>query len=460
MAFLAYLMKVNVAVALFYGCYRLLFREDTFLKGRRMALLGLMLMAVVYPFVDVAWGLTDSREVWEGIWPVYTLPEVAIFLPVDGQSVSFVDRLPKLFLVLYGVVAAGLFVRILIQTGIIAGWLSRSQTVEMYGIIVHRHPGIQTPFSFFRWIVLDTTRYTDAELQEILRHENTHVREAHSVDILLAELLCTFCWFNPFAWLLKREIRLNLEFLADRSVLASGCEAEHYQFHLLRLTYHKAIAKIINNFNVSLLKKRIFMMNKKQTSKWSIVKYTLLIPVIAALVFFNNTFRTQAGNVLSVEENGMTETLATVGESGAPVMTVQTPPPPPAIKSKATNAVPSASKDSIFSDVEKMPSFPGGEEALTEYMSANMKYPISAAENGIKGRVSVCFVVASDGSVVDTRIMHSLDPACDQEVIRMIESMPKWTPGMKDGKAVSVYYTLSVRYKLPSPKKDNVSPSK
>ncbi|MDR1119695.1 MAG: M56 family metallopeptidase [Dysgonamonadaceae bacterium] len=448
MDFLTYLIKVNVAVALFYGCYRLLFREDTFLKGRRVALLGLILTAVVYPFVDVARGLANSREVWEGILPVYTVPEVAIFVPVGGQSVSFVDRLPELFLVLYGVAVAGLFVWILIQAGIIAGWVSRSQTVEMYGITVHRHPGIQTPFSFFRWIVLDTTRYTDVELQEILRHENTHVREAHSVDILLAELLCTFCWFNPFAWLLKREIRLNLEFLADRSVLASGCEAEHYQFHLLRLTYHKAIAKIINNFNVSLLKKRIFMMNKKQTSKLSIVKYTLLIPVIAALVFFNNTFRMQAGNVPSAIE-----------ENETPAMLAQNLVVLPATNGEVA-AVASTSKDSIFSDTEKMPSFPGGEEALMKYLSTNLHYPRSAAQKGIEGRVSVRFVVASDGSIVDTKIQHSLNPACDQEAIRVIESMPKWTPGMKDGKAVSVYYTLSVRYKLPAPKKDNVSPQK
>jgi TonB family protein len=236
----------------------------------------------------------------------------------------------------------------------------------------------------------------------------------HSVDILLAELLCLFCWFNPFAWLLKREIRMNLEFLADRSVLASGCEAEHYQFHLLRLTYHKAVTKIVNNFNVSLLKKRIFMMNKKQTSKRSIFKYTLLIPVVAALVFFSNTFKMQAE---------VTE-------------------------SKADSAIFLRSGKDIYSHVEIPPQFPGGDKALMEYIIANLVYPESAIKNKIEGRVIVRFVINSEGLVEDIAIQRSLDPACDREVIRLIENMPAWEPGKQSGKPVNVYYTLPILFKL------------
>jgi TonB family protein len=460
MVFFAYLIKVNVAVALFYGCYRLLFREDTFLKGRRVALLGMILTSVAYPFIDVVRGQANNREFWEGILPVYTLPEVVVFGSADGQSVSFVDSLPELLFVLYGIVAVSFFVRILIQTGIIAGLVSRSQTIKLYGTTVHRHPGIQTPFSFFRWIVLNTTLYTDTELREILRHEDTHVREIHSIDILLAELLCTFCWFNPFAWLLKREIRLNLEFLADRSVLASGCEAEHYQFHLLRLTYHKAIAKIVNNFNVSLLKKRIFMMNKKQTSKLSIVKYTLLIPVVAALVFFNNTLRMEAGNVPPTAENGRDGILMAIEENETPATVAQASVTLSATNGKVT-AVSSANKDSIFSQSEEMPRFPGGEKAMMEYLFTNIKYPKSAYESKIEGRVVVRFVIDSNGSAVNPTIERSLDPACDREAIRVIKDMPKWTPGMNGGQAVSVYFTLPIAFKLTpndnvsSPKKEN-----
>jgi TonB family protein len=457
MIFLAYLIKVNVAIVLFYNCYRLLFREDTFLKGRRVVLLGLILTSVAYPLVDVTRELADNREFLEGILPVYTLPEVAVFESGSGQSVSFVNSLPELLFILYGMVTLGFFVRILIQTGIIVRLASRSQTIKLYGITVRRHPGIKTPFSFFRWIVLNTTLYTDAELQEILQHEDTHVREMHSIDILLAELLCTFCWFNPFAWLLKREIRLNLEFLADRSVLDSGCEAEHYQFHLLRLTYHKAMAKIVNNFNVSLLKKRIFMMNKKQTSKLSIVKYTLLIPVVAALVFFNNTLRMEAGNVLSDKENGRSEILIAIEEYETPATVTQDPVALPATKGKVI-AVNSANKDSIFSEVEVPPQFPGGEKMLMEYLFTNIKYPKSAFENKIEGRVVVRFVIDPDGSVVNPTIVRSLDPACDQVAIQVIEDMPKWTPGMNGGEAVSVYFVLPISFKLTP--NNNVSPPK
>jgi TonB family protein len=451
MAFLIYLLKVNVAVILFYGFYRLLFQQDTLLRWRRGTLLALIFISLLYPFVDITRQFVNNQHFQEavrnGFLTIYTLPEVVIFKQGAGQSVSFVHSLPQLLVALYGIIAVILFFRLLIQTGIIIGMVNNAQTIELYGRTVHQHRDVKMPFSFFRWIVLNPALYTDMELKEILRHEETHVRESHSVDILLAELLCVFCWFNPFVWLLKREIRMNLEFLADRSVLASGCEAEHYQFHLLRLTYHKAATKIVNNFNVSLLKKRIFMMNKKQTSKQSIFKYTLLIPIAATLVFFSNTFKMQAGAMNSFETTGTgvmagdTETLRNP-EIQDTIVSSST------AKSKAEPDIFLRSGKDIFSHVETPPQFPGGDKALMEYISANLKYPESAIENKIEGRVIVRFVINSEGLVEDIAIQRSLDPACDREAIRIVENMPAWEPGKQSGNPVNVYYTLPILFKL------------
>jgi len=447
MEFLLYLLKVNVAIILFYGFYRLFFQQDTFYRWKRMALLAIVFISLSYPFVDIARKSFLTETVENVLLPVYTLPEVIVGAPVAGQAVSFTHYLPQLLFILYGMIVVLLLGRLWIQTGVIIRMMRGTQKTELYGQTVYRNEEVKTPFSFFRWIVLNPALYTDTELQEILQHEETHVREAHSIDTLLAELLCVFCWFNPFAWLLKREIRMNLEFLADHSVLASGYEAEHYQFHLLRLTYHKAAAKITNNFNVSLLKKRIFMMNKKQTSKLSIFKYTLLIPVIGALVLFNGALKVQAGAIV-MNETALTSEPVITDEAvtDESVTTVRTD------KLIAQNTAPQKKNDEkpqVLPYSEVLPSFPGGEKALLEFLANNLMYPVAAAEQGIQGRVIVRFTVNANGSVTDISVMRSEDSSLDKEAIRVVEKMPKWEPGKQGGQAVAVYYTLPILFKLP-----------
>lgn len=98
--------------------------------------------------------------------------------------------------------------------------------------------------------------------------------------------------------------------------------------------------------------------------------------------------------------------------------------------------------------VEKMPEFPGGQEALNRFLVRNIKYPLLAQENGIQGRVVCQFVVNSDGSIVDISVVRGVEESLDKEAIRVIKSMPKWTPGRQGGKSVRVKYTLPIRFKL------------
>ena len=102
----------------------------------------------------------------------------------------------------------------------------------------------------------------------------------------------------------------------------------------------------------------------------------------------------------------------------------------------------------VFQVVEKMPQFPGGQQALFEYLSKNIRYPVIAQENGLQGRVICKFVVNYDGSIVDIVVVRSVDPSLDKEAVRVIQSMPKWQPGEQRGKAVRVKYTLPVNFRL------------
>jgi len=112
------------------------------------------------------------------------------------------------------------------------------------------------------------------------------------------------------------------------------------------------------------------------------------------------------------------------------------------------NKVVVAEKEQVFTHVEQMPQFPGGDRAMMEFLQKNMKYPVIAAEQGIEGTVVLRFVVGKQGEVSDVTVLRSLDPSCDKEAIRVVKSMPKWIPGKQNGNPVLVYYTLPVRFKL------------
>lgn len=143
------------------------------------------------------------------------------------------------------------------------------------------------PFSFFGWIFMNPTVVKENEMDEILTHELAHVKQKHSIDILIAEIISICCWINPFVWLIKREVRLNLEFLADKKVMEVGFSTKSYQYHLLGLAYNHKYG-LSNNFNFSHLKQRIIMMNKKKSNGAAHIKYALFtLPAFALLVAGN-----------------------------------------------------------------------------------------------------------------------------------------------------------------------------
>ena len=119
------------------------------------------------------------------------------------------------------------------------------------------------------------------------------------------------------------------------------------------------------------------------------------------------------------------------------------------VNEKVVDEVPPAVEETkIFEVVEQMPSFPGGDAALMQFLSKNIKYPVVAEENGIQGRVIATFVVERDGSITDVKVVKSVDPSLDKEAIRVVKSMPKWIPGKQNGSAVRVKYTVPVTFRL------------
>jgi len=139
------------------------------------------------------------------------------------------------------------------------------------------------PFSFHDSIYINKEQHTEVELREIIRHEFVHVKQKHSIDILLAELLCIVLWFNPVAWLLRKAIRQNLEFIADHKVLEEGLDKKQYQYLLLKVVGNSQYS-ITPKFNFSSLKNRIAMMNKMKSARVQVLRFLFVLPLIAVLL--------------------------------------------------------------------------------------------------------------------------------------------------------------------------------
>ena len=320
------------------------------------------------------------------------------------------------------------------------------------------------PFSWMGYIVI-SRKDLEENGREILIHELAHIHNRHSWDLLVADVCIFFQWFNPASWLLKQELQNIHEFEADEMVIKEGVDAKLYQLLLIKKAVGTRLYSMANSFNHSKLKKRITMMLKEKSSPWARLKYLYVLPVaaIAVTAFARPEVSETVEEISAVKVNDLTAIVETkVAESSGQLLPVQSV-PKDSVNRKSKVAVQQmdelvvvgyASKDSVkdrepvFNVVEQMPSFPGGMEALMQYLAKNMRYPVEAQKNKVQGRVVVGFIVSKDGDIKKAHILRGVDPELDAEAIRVIESMPRWMPGMQRGKAVAVSYTLPVMFRL------------
>lgn len=284
---MVYFLKINVAIALFYAFYRLFFYKDTFFAWRRTALLCFFAVSAAVPLLDIQHWIVQQEPMaaMADLYAAVVLPELTL---TPQPETDWRQLVADGIVVAYWLVAALLALRFLVQLAGIVRLARRCPTQKIDGTTVHLLPRAEGPFSFFRWIFVCPDAHTGDELHEILTHERTHARQWHSIDVLTGELACIICWFNPFAWLMKREIRTNLEYMADEKVLETGYDSRTYQYHLLGLSHHKAAANIYNSFNVLPLKRRITMMNKRRTREIGRTKYLMFLPLAALLMIVSN----------------------------------------------------------------------------------------------------------------------------------------------------------------------------
>jgi TonB family protein len=434
---LPYLLQSGGCLCLLYFVYWLFLRKDTFFDVNRLYLISSVLFSLFFPLLKFRFFIpADSQTT------LYVLLD-AVTVGATQIEQTFTQNLSALeyMTVIYITGAAIFTLRFIFQLGQLL-WL-----VYQYGIT--RHEGMQvvfvdsnySPFSFFNLIFINRKEMNQENIREIIAHEQVHIRQKHSLDLILLELLTIVQWFNPVIWFYRTSVKSLHEYLADEGVLISGFNPVSYQQALVNQTMGIQVNDLTNNFNHSLLTKRFIMMTKTKSNRLARLKVLLAAPavIMLAVVFTTSpVIQTMAQVESKIQQQKDSPTPLPV------------PPPPP----KAELQNPQDSDSPIFTVVEVLPEFPGGDEARMKYLMENIKYPDEARKNGIQGTAYVTFVVEKDGSISNVKVLRGFDKACDEESVRVIKNMPNWKPGKQKGKAVRVQFNMPIRFALGDKKEE------
>ena len=281
-ALFIYLIKSGTLIAAFWLAYQVFLRKETFFVGNRWFLLFGLVASAALPLV------TFRKVVWVDAAPLPLGYDTSkIFLePLSPQQPGFEIDWTLLMGFVYAIGIFIFFIKFVWDFHQLASSLrGKSFRSESDFRLVDVAEKV-SPYSYFSYIVYNSSLYNEADMAHILEHEKVHCVQRHSIDVLTARLFCILFWFNPFMWLYKKSMLQNLEFIADREALRNISDRKAYQMTMLKVTTHEHCVEITNHFYQSLIKKRIVMLNKSQSKKWNSWKYLLMLPMLIAFLLY------------------------------------------------------------------------------------------------------------------------------------------------------------------------------
>lgn len=278
-----YGLKVSLCIAAIFFFYSLLLKQITYYTWNRYFLLIFSILSFIVPFINI--NVFVETQHLKNIASIDQIPlighnAITENLPTTQGEFSY----SQILVALYVLVTSFLLFRLLVQLLSIRKIRSKARLLADGEVKLYQLSEPILPFSFFNSIFINKNNYDESELQEIIDHEQVHVQQKHSLDVLVSEVICIFNWFNPFVWLIKKAIRENLEFIADKAVLTKGVNKKDYQYLLLKVT-GDVPSPVSCSFKFSSLKNRILMMNKTKTSRLHLLKFMLLFPMIFIILF-------------------------------------------------------------------------------------------------------------------------------------------------------------------------------
>ncbi len=441
---LSYLLKVALCWSLFYLLYHLWLGKETFFKINRWYLLGTVLLGLIVPVFDFQWLIPVHEEpaILYYMQPITVgmeeLETVIVTASAEESGINWGSILIKIYW-LGAAIAFGKFIYGLFK---INKLYKEGEKTFFNNYRFISTSAFHVPFSFFKNLFWSKEFVVDEEdKQNILRHEEAHIFQWHSIDIILFEILGVLFWCVPFIYLYKKAIKTTHEYLADDYVVAQASRKKYGQLLLRQsqsgpqgLPWRTPIA-VSNSLFSSQLKNRIVMMTKNRSTKMASLKYLAGLPLLALLFLAFSQTGQFSGNVSGdvpgkiIDENLIAEI-------------------PKDIFSKDGNPI----------KVTKSPRFPGDEcepnrdgfkcsnENMNAFIYKNLKYPKEAKEKGLEGNIKGFFLVEPDGSITDPVVERSIGGGCEEEVLRIISLMPKFTPAQYKGEPIKFVVFLIVNF--------------
>jgi TonB family protein len=416
--YLEYLTKSSLWIIAFYAVYKFFLQKESFHFIKRLYLFLGMIASIIMPF----WVIHYTTNLGKNI------PSMQVGNGIATFAYSTLNMSPKIFMIetvasiIYCAVVLFLVSKTII--GLIKIRIIILKNKKKTNNIISTDL-TNTPFSLGKYIILPKNIDSEIERKLIIQHEMVHTKELHYIDLWLSKLLCIVHFYNPFIWLYSRAMQTNCEFIADNRIFEHTDHKREYINLLVKYSIEKASFPISLHFSYSLTLKRIKTMKQKKSTRLSLAKNLIIVP-LAGLILVG--YAQPKNNNPNKSE---TTVIANDGNT-----------------SQQGNSIKTPSDDVIFTIVEQMPQFPGGGKALNEYLSENIRYPIEAQKAKTQGMVICQFIIEPNGKISNVTIVRSIDKYLDNEVIRLIESMPNWQPGIQRGIPVRVKYTLPVNFKL------------
>jgi TonB family protein len=521
-----YAIESGISLFVLYLFYWLILRKDTHFRVNRLVLMGSVLVSMVLPVI--ASGIFKAPKVNE------LLPNLAVSISspalqggIQEGSAYIADEVIKsgkkaflfsnlnIWKIVVVIYLAGAFIVIarLIYQAIFLHAISRlSDKISYNGYTIVSMTTDMVPFSYFNRIFISAGKVDKNSFDSIIAHEQSHLSQGHFIDLFIIEIISVLQWFNPIIWLFERSIKEVHEYLADEAVLENDQQRGRYQALLVNQAFGGPVFILTNQFNQSLIKKRIMMMKNKKTSRGAKLKPLLMVPLIAGLLltFANPPLISQTeGNQITIKGNvsdrfsgraiaganlmikgtsigtitdlqgnyqlivnsaddalivtvaGYRTQIIPVGKNSK--INVQLEQDIVAINFNKENQFVLRDKPAnnekaevegkqeskgSFIFVEEMPAYPGGTLALNKFILENIKYPTDAKKAGLEGTVLVSYIIDSDGELKSIQVIRGIGPEMDNEALRVTRMIKGWKPANQGGRPIPTLVTMPVEFKL------------
>ncbi|MFI2742104.1 TonB family protein [Zhouia sp. PK063] len=431
---LHYLLQTIVFQLLFLVVYDFFLKKETFFKWNRFYLVITPLLSLVVPLIKL-----DSFKNVVPAKYIIVLPEV-ILSEKNEFTYYHLIKVPVLnaweWVALLGCfVSLFLFFYKLFKIDI----LEKSGKVERLSYFTQiRLYNSDAAFSFFNKIFLGD-KILEKDHAHILKHELVHVEQRHSYDLMLFEVFRILFWFNPLVYIYQKRIAELHEFLADAKVMKQD-KKQHYQYLLSEVFKTEEFSFVNQFYNHSLIKKRIVMLQKTKSKNIWQLKYLILVPAVCAMLLYTSC--ESESNINVIEQENLT-----TSDNTSSIVSV--------VEKKNEERV-----DVPFSVIEQVPIFPGCESAVSNadkrecfqskivaFVQKNFHYPEVAQKQKIQGRVAIMFTIGKEGVIKEIKA-RGPSSLLENEAVSIIEKLPKMQPGMHNGKAVNVPFSLPINFRL------------